>query len=121
MRVLIVDDDFVARRSVEEILAAEGHEIVAVAEDGTDGLSLAIEHKPDLVIMDLHMPGMSGKEVLYEIRANPDIMQTKVIISSADAALAQTLKDQADAILVKPVAPNSLQQLIIQLLNLEGA
>lgn len=76
--ILIVDDEDDIRLFVKSILENEGH-AVEDAPNGKDGLSKIGGKKFDLVILDFFMPGMSGREVLEKIRADPKISSTKVI------------------------------------------
>lgn len=72
-RILFIDDDESIRFLVQEELGLDGH-CVRVAGDGPTGLSLAAQERPDLVILDLKMPGMSGLEVLHCLKAaHPDL------------------------------------------------
>lgn len=68
MRVLVVDDEELVRRSTERVLRREGHEVVAVA-DGQQALRQYREDRPDVVMLDLEMPGWSGQETLTELLA----------------------------------------------------
>jgi CheY-like chemotaxis protein len=66
MKVLIIDDEPLVRRSLARALKSRGHDIVE-AEDGTQGLAAWKSEKPDLVFLDVLMPGMTGPQVLREI------------------------------------------------------
>lgn len=81
MKVLIVDDEALVRRSLSRAFASKGHE-VAEAADGALGLELWRSLAPDLVFLDVLMPGLSGPEVIREI--GPD-RSGKVILMSAFA------------------------------------
>ena len=63
IRVLLVDDHPVVRRGLSDLLSAvEDVTVVAAVEDGADAAAAVLEHRPDVVLMDLSMPGMSGVE-----------------------------------------------------------
>jgi len=66
---------------------------------------------PDLIILDLHMPGVTGEELLKQIRADERMEKTRVIIASADALRAQQLSSQVDMVLLKPISFTQLNQL----------
>ncbi|MHB0937937.1 MAG: response regulator transcription factor [Armatimonadota bacterium] len=66
-RILIIDDEEQIRRALKSLLAVRKYQVL-LAEHGQQGLELAAEHAPDLVILDLMMPGMSGLEVCRELR-----------------------------------------------------
>jgi YesN/AraC family two-component response regulator len=92
--VLIVDDEPDIRLVVRVFATSIGHEIVAEAADGREAIELARQHQPEVVILDVMMPGMTGLEALPEIRAAcPDA--TVIIFSvlgngTEDAALADS-------------------------------
>jgi DNA-binding NarL/FixJ family response regulator len=69
IRVLVADDHAVVREGVRKVLSKEhGFEVVAEAEDGMKTLALAEEHRPDVVVLDLTMPGVSGLEIAVKLR-----------------------------------------------------
>jgi CheY-like chemotaxis protein len=80
-KVLIVDDEPLVRRGL--IRAARGRSVQFIeAEDGSQGLQLWLSHKPDLVIVDVLMPGLSGPELLRTVE--PDVKrQAKIVLISA--------------------------------------
>ncbi len=70
---------------------------------------------PALVVLDLHLPGASGEEILTSIRANPRLANTRVILSTANHIEAERLNDEADVVLLKPVSPIQLKELAVRL------
>lgn len=79
MRVLIAEDEALIRMDLREMLVEEGHEVVGEARDGAEAIALARSLKPDVVFMDINMPGVSGIEAaraLAEDRVAPVIMVT---------------------------------------------
>lgn len=83
MKVLVIDDDSVIGSLVHMILTREGFEVV-VCEDGSSGLQAAGEMRPDLVLVDSTMPGMSGADVVAAFRADPATAAVPVVVMSAD-------------------------------------
>ncbi|QDK44142.1 response regulator [Bdellovibrio sp. ZAP7] len=81
MKVLIVDDEALVRRSLSRAFRAKGHEVVE-AENGNEGLEQWRKSTPDLVFLDVLMPGLTGPEVLKEIGTD---RSGKVILMSAFA------------------------------------
>ncbi|MBN1304277.1 MAG: response regulator [Anaerolineales bacterium] len=87
-----------------------GYEIEA-ARDGAVAQQRLKEIVPDVVVLDLHLPGVSGDVLLKEIRADVRMKNTRVLLTTADAAKADSLRDLADLVLLKPVSFVQLQQL----------
>jgi class 3 adenylate cyclase len=80
--ILVVDDDRVTRLLLERTLTALGHDVIA-ARDGPEALRLLQEREPDIVLLDVVMPSMSGVEVLERIKADPALHGVPVIMVSA--------------------------------------
>lgn len=111
--VLIVDDDQMIRRLVRTVLEADDY-AVSEARDGTEALSLIDDVKPELVILDIMMPGIDGVEVCQRI----DHARFKVIILTArdDPVLEKACKEAgADAFLTKPFSSIELLDLVEEL------
>lgn len=107
-QILVVDDEPDLVRFVKRALEADGHE-VKTAMDGAIGLGLALGQKPDLVILDLLMPGVDGRHVLCALKAAvPDV---RVLVLSAEAhvsARVEVLEAGAVDFLAKPFAIREL-------------
>ncbi len=116
-KVLIVDDSALTRRILRRALEPAGHEIVE-AEDGLKGLERYLLERPDLVILDMIMPGINGLEVLARIRkVDP---QARVIIATADIQTStRTLAQEAGAsgFINKPVDAASLLKIVGSVIN----
>ncbi|MBM3122465.1 MAG: response regulator [Chloroflexi bacterium] len=85
-RILIVEDDaftVAALRSILELMF--GQQDVWIARDGHEGIRLAYEHPPDLILMDLALPKLDGWEVTRSLRSNPRFKQTPILAVSAHA------------------------------------
>jgi two-component system response regulator CpxR len=81
--VLVVDDDHAIREVMAEVLRDEGYDVVC-AENGLQALrEMRKEHRPDLVLLDLMMPVMSGWEVLEQIEGSADLSRIPVVVVSA--------------------------------------
>ncbi len=107
-RVLVVDDDAPVRRMLERTLAAEGLDVV-VAADGGRALAAAERDPPDLVVLDVTMPGMDGLAVCRRLRTNG--LAAPILLLTARDAVADRvagLDAGADDYLVKPFAPAEL-------------
>ena len=84
-RILIIDDQPESARLLKELLDENGHYRVFAAPDGAAGVSLVARRRPDLVILDLNMPGKDGFEVLDELRANPETSGIPVLVVTSRA------------------------------------
>jgi len=80
--VLVIDDEASVREYVRECLRGQGYRLL-LAANGYDGIQAAIEHDPDLIILDLMMPGISGFEVVEELKRHPTACDIPVVIFSA--------------------------------------
>lgn len=79
MNILIVEDSRFLRLANERALTKAGHNVIS-ASDGEEGLRLAVERQPDLVILDMLLPKLSGPDVLRAIRGNREIAKTLVMV-----------------------------------------
>jgi DNA-binding response OmpR family regulator len=82
MTILLVDDSRFLRTANERALAKAGHTVIT-AGDGEEGLRMASQHRPDLVILDLMLPKLSGVDLLRAIRKDPATAETPVMILSS--------------------------------------
>ncbi len=121
-KILIVDDDEAFREFVTDALSVfSGYELKE-ASDGMKGAMLLGSWKPDLVILDIRMPRMDGRELLSLIRENPETAGTSVIIASAHLSPELTGELQPlspDLILEKPVHLAKLAAAIQKILDLQ--
>jgi DNA-binding response OmpR family regulator len=117
--ILVVDDEPDNRELLEIILASEGFRVVAAAS-GAEALAIVGRDPPDLIVLDVMMPGMSGYEVTAKIRANPATSRIPILIFSAvsDAnARMLGLSAGADDYLAKPVEYADLVKRVRDLLK----
>ncbi len=82
LKALIVDDEDSLRKLLVLRFEQEGFKVFS-ADNGTDGLQLAESERPNVVILDIIMPGMHGFEVIQKIRSNPALNRTVVVMTSA--------------------------------------
>ncbi|MDM8564865.1 EAL domain-containing protein [Candidatus Halobeggiatoa sp. HSG11] len=80
--ILIVDDELVSRYTVEVLLSTEGYKL-EFAKNGEEGLKKAVESSPDLMLLDVMMPGMDGFEVCQRLRSNPRLAELPVVMVTA--------------------------------------
>ncbi|MGZ8493354.1 MAG: ANTAR domain-containing response regulator [Gemmatirosa sp.] len=110
LRVLLAEDDPTTRELLVEVLAKYGHLVVADVGDGRAAVTRACAERPDVVLLDVHMPDASGIEAAREISAAlPD---TAVMLITADEALSLSREDvestRAITVLHKPIVPAML-------------
>lgn len=107
LRLLVVDDDALVTRTLAEALAETCQAQVWSAGSGTEGVRLAALHQPDLVLLDLDMPGLDGGEACRALRQGEALTDTQVWILTGlppDAPLLQEAAALADRVLIKPVS-----------------
>ena len=105
--VLVVEDDPAVARLIRLYLVRAGYEVL-VAEDGAKGLSLALERRPSLVVLDLNLPGMDGIEVCKRLRTGSDISIIMVTARVEEEDRLRGLNLGADDYVTKPFSPREL-------------
>jgi DNA-binding response OmpR family regulator len=108
--ILVIDDQKDFAQLVGRTLEHEGFDVILAAE-GTTGLQIAREHRPDLVVLDLTMPDMDGLEVCKALRSEPRHARLPILVLSARASAADRilgLELGADDYLIKPFVPGEL-------------
>lgn len=111
MKILIVDDNSSTREMVKIILQRTGHEVVGEAADGDAAIEAFVKLRPEVVLLDIIMPGRSGLEVLQELRrtdpAAKVVMLTAVDQDEVNQAL---MKEGAAAIIYKPFSYDDFEK-----------
>lgn len=121
-KVLVVDDDLNIQRVLVFALKQEGYEVM-VAADGAAGVEIALEAKPDLILMDVTMPRLDGYAAVQQIRAAEQGTRVPIIMLTAEAEVEQRVKGLragADDDIVKPFHPLELMARIKALLARGG-
>jgi CheY-like chemotaxis protein len=122
-RVLVVEDNRDAADSLALLLRLWGYHVL-VAHDGATGLELALRERPDLVVLDIALPGMDGWELAGRLRAEPTLQG--VVLLAVTGLGTDADRDRSDAAgitfhLVKPVDPELLQKLLAVLATRPGS
>ena len=121
--VLYIEDNLSNLRLVERTLALRPGVKLIPAMQGRLGLALAQQHRPDLILLDLHLPDISGEQVLRELQGDPGLRQTPVVVLSADATPGQVqrlLAAGVRAYLTKPLDVRQLLALLDEVLRTGG-
>ncbi len=117
--VLIADDEPNIVISLEFLMQREGHR-VSIARDGDAALAAIRTERPDLVLLDVMMPGRSGFDVCQAVRADESLAAVKILMLSAkgrDTDLAKGTALGADAYMTKPFSTRELADKVRELLN----
>jgi DNA-binding response OmpR family regulator len=118
-RVLLIEDDRAVRTGLELALTRQGHAVDA-AETGEQGLELLRATPPDVVVLDLMLPGMDGFEICRRIRTNGDLPIIMLTARNDDIDVVAGLEAGADDYVVKPVQPRVLEARIRAVLRRSG-
>ena len=106
---IIIEDDTNLSRIFS--LALQTDFETEVFGDGSTAFMRMANVEPILVILDLNLPGLKGKDILADIRATPRLAKTRVILCTADDRQAELLREDADIVMLKPVSPAQLRQI----------
>ena len=109
-RILVAEDDRAILTGVADLLESEGYEVVP-AGNGAEALDLYRRHAPDLVLLDVMMPKMSGIELIQRVRQDPELSGIKILMLTARSQEGDRIRARnsgADDYLVKPFAATNL-------------
>lgn len=118
-RVLVVDDDKVIQQLLEVNLELEGYEVVK-ASNGEEALKMVQDIRPDLILLDVMMPKLDGREVCRRIKSDPLTAETPIIFLSAraqDMDVNSGLELGASAYITKPFDPVDLLDTVMRVLS----
>jgi len=109
-RILAIDDQEDNRRILRDLLAAADYEVIE-AVDGEEAVALAEQHVPDLILMDIQLPGIDGYEATRRIKANPALAHIPVIAVTSYALTGdedKAMEAGCTAYIAKPFSPRAL-------------
>lgn len=109
-RILLIEDQEDNRRIVRDLLTSVGYELIE-AVTGEEGVALAEQHRPDLILMDVLLPGLNGYEATRLIKAKPELRQIPIIAVTSYALSGDDIKALeagCDAYIAKPFSPREL-------------
>ncbi len=115
--VLVVDDEENIRKLLKKQLEAEGY-IVRLAQDGEEAVNHVKQEKPDLIILDVMMPGMNGFEVATILKSDPETMDIPILILSITANEEKEYRTSIDSFLAKPFKEDDLLNEISMLISM---
>ena len=116
----VIEDDPDLSEIFSMTLRSSGFE-TEVFQDGQAALNRLAGTPPAIILLDLHLPRVTGATILQNIRANERFAKTSVIVATADARQAAELQVQADLVLLKPVGVDQLRELAKRMLQLWNA
>ncbi len=119
-RILIVDDEASVHEVVRAYLEREGF-VVYSAHDGRQGLELAMSKRPDLLVLDLMLPDLSGEEICAEVRGRSDVPILMLTAKSSEDERIEGLQRGADDYLTKPFSPRELVARVKAILRRTGS
>ena len=109
-RILVIEDTEDNRQIIRDLMTSAGYEMIE-AVDGLDGVAAAEREKPDLILMDIQLPGIDGYEATRRIRAIPDLAKVPIIAVTSYALSgdeAKTREAGCDGYVAKPFSPRQL-------------
>jgi two-component system cell cycle response regulator DivK len=109
LALIIEDDDKLSAIYAEAL--RQTHFKTVIVSDGAAALAQVTALRPALIILDLHLPHVSGRKILHQIRQDENLAKAHVIVTTADAVRAATVQDEADLVLIKPVSLIQLRDL----------
>jgi DNA-binding response OmpR family regulator len=111
---LIIEDDYDLATIFEAALQAADFE-TEVIRAGDAALKRLETVTPSVVVLDLHLPQVIGTDILKHIRADARLTEARVMVTTSDARLAETVEDQADLVLIKPISFSQLRDMAMRL------
>jgi CheY-like chemotaxis protein len=110
-KVMVLEDESILRELLRELLGYEGYQVVAPI-DPERLLDEMLAEKPDALILDIHLNGINGLDLLEEIRKNPELKDVYVLATSGMNHAHQARQRGADDFIMKPYMPDELMQLL---------
>jgi CheY-like chemotaxis protein len=107
---LVVEDHVDSAIIFSEAVKRAGFDVETI-RDGKEALERLAAVEPDVVILDLNLPRVSGIDILRQIRSDPRLVNTRVVVVTAHDEMVNDIQDQADLVLIKPVAFSQIRKL----------
>jgi CheY-like chemotaxis protein len=120
-RILVIDDDTLITKVITQILSTIGGFDASAVNNPQKALETALEVRPDIVVLDYQMPGMSGGEVLAALRGNRTLGMIPAILLSGDNSWSGVEQDEVTRLLPKPLTADALIKLARSILSSQNA
>ena len=112
-KILLIDDDELTRTALRAILKDDGYTAVREASEAVAGLRMALHFRPDVICLDVHMPGKNGMDLLVDLKARLPAVPVLMVTSSNDRATVEAcLKRGANGFIIKPFSADKMLQTI---------
>ena len=118
-KILVVEDTEDNRQILRDLLRMAGYDMVE-AHDGAQGVAMAVEHRPDLILMDIQMPVMDGYEATRRIKAIPELKAIPIVAVTSYALSGDEQKTRdagCDAYIAKPYSPRQMLAKVREILG----
>ncbi|MBZ0281419.1 MAG: response regulator [Anaerolineae bacterium] len=115
--ILLIEDDSSLSQGIAEVIEFETAYIPEIIQDGRAAIERLQGQAADMVLLDLHLPNVSGLEILAQMRADPRWKQTRIVVMTADVMRAKEAEAQADLVMLKPVRIDDIISLFSRLMQ----
>jgi two-component system cell cycle response regulator DivK len=108
--ILVIEDHDDSRRIMHDLFTNSGYTVIQ-SDDGLEGVDAAVNHRPDLILMDIQLPGIDGYEATRRIKANKDLREIPIIVVTSYALSGddnKAFEAGCDAYVAKPFSPRGL-------------
>ncbi len=117
--ILVIEDSVLSQRLVEVVLTSQGFHVVE-ARTGEEGLRKALDEQPDLILLDVHLPDMSGYDAVARLRAQPETAHIPIIALTASASAEEEARARGagcDGYIAKPINTRTFPDQVRQYLG----
>ena len=115
LRILLIDDNDITREVLRVVLSGQGYQIAGEAGDGEQGLQLALQLKPDLILLDVVMPQVGGLDILPQLRAYLPAAKILLVTGTEDRELLDVAQGMGvDGFITKPFRARHITEAVLQ-------
>lgn len=111
-KILILEDNSMMRSLLQTLLELENFQVISPTFPISEPIQIIQENRPDVILMDINLPGTDGLSLLKMIRSDNEIKDTRIIINSGSSREQDSLNAGADSFLMKPFMPDELIKLV---------